>query len=113
MNRHSKSIVKIFNVGAHDGQQKRALRNATVHVNGQISTLRGKEKDHKASEDNKINMRPVLDAMEGPKRTVCDIYSDVLSGVIESKNDDVMCSSSEELIAAFEETNDAKKMQII
>ena len=51
-------------------------------------------------------MRPVLDAMEGPKKTICDIYSDIIHGVIESKDDDVMCYSTEELLAAIEEYND-------
>ena len=50
-------------------------------------------------------MRPVLDAMEGAKKTVCDIYSDVLYGVIEAIDNDVICKSTEELIAAFENYN--------
>ena len=85
----------------HHGQEKRALRNATVHVDGQTY---GREKDHKESNGG-IKMRPVLDAMEGPKKVICDIYSDVLAAVIESKDSDVMCSSTEELIEAIEENN--------
>ena len=106
LNKHSKSTVRIFNVAAENGQFKRALRNATVHVDGQISVLKGKEKDHKISDDGSIKMRPVLDAMEGPKKTICDIYSDIIHGIIESKDDDVLCYSTEELLAAIEEYND-------
>ena len=47
---HSKSVVKIFKVGQSHGQHKRALNNATVHVNGQIPVMKGSEKDHKTSE---------------------------------------------------------------
>ena len=42
-------------------------------------------------------MRPVLDAMEGAKKTLCDVYSDVINGIIEAKH--------EELLATFEEYN--------
>merc|ERR1711954_189647 len=69
LNKHSKSITKIFNIGEKHGQEKRAMRNATVHVNGQVSVLKGAKKDHK-DPDEGIKMRPILDAIEGPKKTI-------------------------------------------
>ena len=38
---HSKCITRIFNVGEQHGQQKRAIANATVHVNGQLPYMNG------------------------------------------------------------------------
>ena len=103
LHEHSRSVVKIFRVAEQSGQHDRALRNATVHTNGQTPSLRGAEKDHKASD--KIEMRPIVNAMDGPKKTVSDIYSDVLSAVVEARNDGTLCSSTEELLEAFESFN--------
>ena len=61
LHEHSRSVVKIFRVAEQSGQHDRALRNATVHTNGQTPSLRGAEKDHKASD--KIEMRPIVNAM--------------------------------------------------
>ena len=71
LNYHSKSLTKIFKVGEAHGQLERAIRNSTVHVNGQIPVMKGLEKDHKTSDDRtKVEMRPVINAMEGPKRNI-------------------------------------------
>ena len=101
LNGHSKSIVKIFKVGYTHGQQKRALRNATVQINGQVPVLRGAEKDHKSSEGN-IKMRPIENAMDGPKKTISDIFSDIGAAIVEANSNDVVCSSTEEIIESFE-----------
>merc|ERR1711954_577466 len=91
-----------------DNQQicndKRALKNATVHVDGQVAVLKGAEKDHKESV-GKIRMRPIENAMDGPIKNISEVYSDVLSGIVESKNDGVLCSSTEELLERFESDN--------
>ena len=104
LNEHSKDCVKIFKVAEKHGQHKRALKNATVHVNGQLPHLKGNEKDHK----KKLEMRPLVNAMDGPKKTVSDIYSDVIAGVVEADNDGTLCSSTEELLATFEAYNNNK-----
>ena len=54
----------MFKIGYRSGQQKRALRNATVHVNGQLPVLKGAEKDHKVN-NGKIKMRPIENSMDG------------------------------------------------
>ena len=102
---HSKSITKIFKIGFGSGQQKRALANATVHINGQVPVMKGAEKDHKQNED-KIKMRPIVNAMDGPKKNVSDTFSDLLSAVIEANNDEVLCYSTEELLEAFKSYNE-------
>ena len=99
---HSKSITRIFKVGEGHGQHKRALGNATVHVNGQIPGLKGSEKDHKKPEKDNFKIRPIMNAMDGPKKNISDILSDVLHTVVESNNDGILCSSTEELLEAFE-----------
>ena len=101
---HSKSVVKIIKVGQSHGQHKRALQNATVHVNGQIPVMKGSEKDHKPS-DKSIKMRPIVNAMDGPKRNLSDIFSDIGNAVIESSKSDVVCYSTEELLESFEAFN--------
>ena len=106
LNDHSKSVVQIYNVGLKHGHQKRALRNATVHVNGQVPVLRGSEKDHKQAED-KVKMRPIVNAMDGPKKTLSDIYSDLLTAVVRSSEDETLCYSTEELLETFERFNEA------
>ena len=105
LGRHSKSVVKIFRVGYKHGQQKRALGNATVHQNGQIPVMKGAEKDHKVLDNGVIKMRPIVNAMDGPKKTVSDIFSDVATPVIESMKNDVLCYSTEELLESFERFN--------
>merc|ERR1711954_630276 len=91
-----------------DNQQicndKRALKNATVHVDGQIAVLKGAEKDHKESV-GKIRMRPIENAMDGPIKNISEVYSDVLLGIVKSKNTGVLCSSTEELLEKFESDN--------
>ena len=47
LNEHLKDCVRIFKVAESHGQHKRAIINATVHVNGQLPALVGNEKDHK------------------------------------------------------------------
>ena len=67
--------------------------------------MKGAEKDHKQNED-KIKMRPIVNAMDGPKKNVSDTFSDLLSAVIEANNDEVLCYSTEELLEAFESYNE-------
>merc|ERR1711954_455170 len=104
LNNHSKDIVKIFRIGYSNGQQKRALRNATVHINGQIPVLKGAEKDHKANNGN-IKMRPIENAMDGPKKTISDIFSDIGAAIVEANSNDVVCLSTEESIESFKKYN--------
>ena len=106
LNYHSKSVVKIFRVGESHGQYKRALKNATVHVNGEVSVMKGADKDHKASAN--IKMQPIVNAMDRPKKTVSDIFSDVAIDVVESRNNGILCSSTEELLASIEANNKKK-----
>ena len=83
LNVHSKSVTKIFKIGLSHGQQKRALANSTVHVNGQLPVMKGAEKDHKVIENGVVKFRPIMNAMDGPKKNVSDTVSDALSTVIE------------------------------
>ena len=106
LNEESKSVVRIFRVGEGHGQYDRALKNATVHVNGQVPVLQGAEKDHKQSGvEGEIEMRPIVNAMDGPKKTISEIFSDALMAVVEARNDGTLCSSTEELLEAFEGFN--------
>ena len=101
---HSKSVTKIFQVALKHGQQKRALANATVHKNGQVPVLKGAEKDHKENEKS-IKMRPIVNAMDGPKKNISDLFSDIVTPVIASKKNDIICYSTEELLESFEKYN--------
>ena len=47
--------------------------------------------------------------MNGPKRTVCDLFSDVGNAVIASQKSEVVCSSTEQLLESFEEYNKIKE----
>ena len=102
---HSKSLTKIFKVAEQHGQHKRAMGNATVHVDDQIPTLKGSEKDHKVTENNDVKMRPIVNAMDGPKKNISDIFSDIGAAIVESNNDGVLCFSTEELLESFESFN--------
>merc|ERR1711954_394672 len=64
--------------------------------------MRGAEIDHKVGE---IRMRPIENSMDGPKKTISDIFSDLGSAVIESIENDIICSSTEEVLETFEEYN--------
>ena len=55
-------------------------------------------------------MRPIVNAMDGPKKTASDIYSDVLSAVVDSRNYGTLCSSTEELLEAFESYNKSNNL---
>ena len=50
-------------------------------------------------------MRPIVNAMDGPKRILSDIFSDIGNAVIESSKSDVVCYSTEELLESFEAFN--------
>ena len=89
------------------GQQKRALANATVHKNGQVPVLKGAEKDHKENEKS-IKMRPIVNAMDGPKKNISDLFSDIVTPVIASKKNDIICYSTEELLESFENYNNRR-----
>ena len=69
-------------------------------MNGQVPNLKGAEKDHK-EDKSRIRMRPIMNAMDGPKKTISDLYSDILEAVVES-------NSTEELLEAFETFNKTK-----
>ena len=75
LNEHSKDIVRIFKVGEDHGQHLRSVRNATVHVDGELPIMKGAEKDHKKY-NGTIKMRPMLNAMDGPKKNISDIFND-------------------------------------
>ena len=107
LNFHSKSITKMFKIGESHGQFKRALNNATVHVNGQLPILSGQEKDHKNSDT--IKMRPTVNSMDGPKKNISDNYSDILVGIVKARDKGVLCSSTEELLESFEENNSKRE----
>ena len=66
--------------------------------------MSGADKDHKETKDN-LKMRPIVNAMDGPKKTISDIFSDVITAVAESNSDGILCSSTEELLEAFEAYN--------
>ena len=107
LNYHSKSVTRIFKIGERYGQHKRAVQKATVHVNGQIHSLEGAEKDHKESETD-IKMRVIFNAIHGPKKNVSNTLSDVLFAVAEAYNDGTLCSSTEKLLEAFKAYNENK-----
>ena len=54
-------------------------------------------------------MRPVVNAMVGPKKTISDTFSDVAEGVVDANNDGILCFSTEELLGTFERYNKQKK----
>ena len=108
LNEHTKDFVKILNIGAAHDQTKRALRNATVHKDGEIPVLVGTFKDHKKPEEG-IKMRPIVNAMAGPKRALSDMFSDVLEQVLDVNNDEIWCKSTEELLHSIESYNDIAK----
>ena len=64
-----------------------------MHIDGQIPTLKGTEKDHKVTENKVVKMRPIVNAMDGPKKNISDIFSDIGAAIVESNNDGFLCFS--------------------
>ena len=112
LNEHSKDFVKILNIGESHGQNKRAIRNATVHKDGEIPLLVGAFKDHKDTKEG-IKMRPIMNAMSGPKRALSDMFSDVLEQVLDINNDEIWCKSTKELLHAIESYNKETKSKTL
>ena len=81
---HSKSSVKIFKIGDKYGQLKRAVANSVIQVNGQLPILKGADKDHKKTKDNEVKIRAILNTMNGPKRVISEVFSDVKLGQLSS-----------------------------
>ena len=50
-------------------------------------------------------MRPIVNAMNGPKCALSDMLSEVLEGVLTVIDSDTVCKSTEELLCMFEEYN--------
>ena len=105
LNDHSKSTARMFKIADNHGQFKRAMRNSTVHQNGQLPIMKGAEKDHKPVKNNVVKMRPMLNTMDGPKKNISDTYSDIIDAIVKSNDEGYLCSSTEELLATFEEYN--------
>ena len=110
LNRHFKDFVKILQIGKTYGQTKRAIVNATVNENGEIPVSTGTHKDHKDPTEG-FKMRPIVNAMNGPKCALSGMIRDVLEGVIENIGSTSVCKSTEELLYTFEEYN--KKIDIL
>ena len=104
LNEHSKQFVKILNIGEGNGQSKRAVSNATVSQDGEIPTLMGAFKDQLDIKEG-IKMRPIVNAMAGPKRPLSDMFSDVVEKVLDISNDENWCRSTEELLSSIEILN--------
>ena len=111
MNEHSKSITRVFKIGAEFGQHDRVVRNSTVHMNVQLPVLSGNEKDHKES-SNGLKMRPLMNIMDGPKKNISNNHRDKMEAIVDDLDDGVLCSSTEELIESVEanyESNESKR----
>merc|ERR1711954_359248 len=50
-------------------------------------------------------MRPIENAMDGPKKTISDLFRDLGSAIVDANSNDVVCSSTEEILQAFEDYN--------
>ena len=69
------------------------------------------DKDHKKEET--VQMRPIVNAMVGAKKTLSEMFSEVLENVLEVEEDDTICRSTEELICTFEKYNNEKRTQLM
>ena len=49
-------------------------------------------------------MRPIVNAMDGPKKNISDTFYDIAAPV-DSNDEGIMCFSTEELLETFESSN--------
>ena len=105
MNDSSQSLTKIIGIGKSHKQEKRAMSNVVVSKNPEIPVLSGTDKDHKECDVGEIKMRPMVNAMMGPKKALSEIYSKVINYVVECEETETVCKNTEELLGAFEEFN--------
>ena len=105
MNENSKSLNKIIGTGKFKNQDKRAISNVIVSKHPEVPVLSGTDKDHKKCEKGEVKMRPIVNAMVGPKKALSESYSKVLNYISESEKSNTVCKNTEELLEAFEQFN--------
>ena len=105
MNENSKSVNKIIGTGKFKNQDKRAISNVIVSKHPEVPVLSGTDKDHKKCEKGEVKMRPIVNAMVGPKKALSESYSKVLNYISESEKSNTVCKNTEELLEAFEQFN--------
>ena len=108
MNETSKSLNKIIGTGKDQNQEKRILSNVIVSQYPEIPVLSGSDKDHKECKKDEVKMRPIVNAMTGPKKALSETYSKLINCVVESDKTDTVCKNTEELLEAFEKFNEDK-----
>ena len=105
MNDNSKCLSRIVGIGKAKNQEKRALANVVVSQYPEIPVLSGADKDHKKCKKNEVKMRPIMNAMVGPKKCLSELYSKILRYIAECQKSDTVCKNTEELLAEFENFN--------
>ena len=101
MNDNSKCLSRIVGIGKAKNQEKRALANVVVSQYPEIPVLSGADKDHKECKKNEVKMRPIMNAMVGPKKCLSELYSKILRYIAECQKSDTVCKNTEELLAEF------------
>ena len=76
-----------------------------VSKHPEIPVLSGTDKDHKICKDGEVKMRPIVNAMVGPKKALSESYSKVLNHISNSEKTNTVCKNTEELLEAFEQFN--------
>ena len=54
-------------------------------------------------------MRPIVNAMVGPKKSLSERFSEVMENVLSTVEEDIICTSTEELLHYFENHNTKTK----
>ena len=103
-NNASKSLANIVNMGFKSGQQETILMNDVILEECELPILSGLSKDHK----NGSKMRPMVNAMDGPKKSISDNNSVVVAAIVGSNDNGTLCSSTEEWLESLEAYNKRK-----
>ena len=104
VNRHTRALTKIINLGAsHNGQEQR-IAGATKSVDSPAPPLYLMWKDHKQYETVPPT-RPVCSGVVGPLARASELSSLILTAFLDSLPPGTECLSSEEMQRAILDTN--------
>ena len=104
MNRHTRALTKIINLGAGHGGQEQIIAGATKSVDSPTPPLYLLWKDHKQN-DTVPPTRPVCSATVGPLARASELNSLILTTFLDSMSHGTECMSLEEMQRAILDAN--------
>ena len=104
INRHTKALVKIVNLGEQHSGQGQRITGATKSVDSPAPVLYLLWKDHKPY-TTEPPTRPVCAATVGPLARASELASLILTAHLDSRLSDTECHSTEEMQRAIIDAN--------